>query len=98
MIEYVSFSTLLLIIGITGLLINRNNIIILLMCLELILLAANTNFIIFAKYWGDIAGQDIVFFVMTVAAAESAIGLAILVLVFRDRHGINVDDLNQLQG
>lgn len=95
---YVIFSTLLLAIGVAGLFINRKNIIILLMCLELILLAVNTNFVIFAKQWGDIAGQAIVFFVMTVAAAESAIGLALLVLVFRDQKSINVDDLDRLQG
>lgn len=98
MIAYVSFSTLLLAIGVAGLLLNRKNIIILLMCLEIILLAANTNFVIFAKYLGNIAGQDMVFFVMTVAAAESAIGLAILVLVFRAKNNISTDDLNQLQG
>jgi len=68
------------------------------MCIELILLAANTNFIIFAKYWGDISGQAFVFFVMTVAAAESAIGLALLVLIFREKQSINVEDLDQLKG
>lgn len=96
--NYIIFSALLLAIGIAGLFINRKNIIVLLMCLELILLAVNTNFIIFAKSWGDVTGQAIVFFVMTVAAAESAIGLALLVLVFRDKRSINVDDLDQLKG
>lgn len=96
--NYIIFSALLLVIGIAGLFINRKNIIVLLMCLELILLAVNTNFIIFAKSWGDVTGQAIVFFVMTVAAAESAIGLALLVLVFRDKRSINVDDLDQLKG
>ncbi|HSX20471.1 MAG TPA: NADH-quinone oxidoreductase subunit NuoK [Gammaproteobacteria bacterium] len=96
--NYIIFSTLLFAIGIAGLFINRKNIIILLMCLEIILLAVNTNFIIFAKAWGDIAGQAIVFFVMTVAAAESAIGLALVVLIFRDKHSISVDQLNQLNG
>lgn len=98
MFNYLLFSTLLLTCGIAGLIISRKNIIILLMCLEIILLAANTNFVIFAKFWGDIAGQAFVFFVMTVAAAETAIGLALLVLVFRQKNSINVDDLNQLQG
>ncbi len=98
MFNYLLFSTLLLTFGIAGLIISRKNIIILLMCLEIILLAANTNFVIFAKFWGDIAGQAFVFFVMTVAAAETAIGLALLVLVFRQKNSINVDDLNQLQG
>lgn len=92
------FSALLFAIGVAGLFINRKNIIVLLMCIELILLAANTNFVIFAKSWGDIAGQAFVFFVLTVAAAESAIGLALLVLVFREKHSINVEDLNQLKG
>ncbi len=96
--NYTIFSALLFAIGIAGLFINRKNIILMLMCLELILLAVNTNFVIYAKSWGDITGQAIVFFVMTVAAAESAIGLAILVLVFRDKQSINVDDLDQLQG
>jgi NADH-quinone oxidoreductase subunit K len=96
--EYLIFSTLMLGIGIAGLFINRKNIIVLLMCIELILLAANTNFILFSKYWGDISGQAFVFFVMTVAAAESAIGLALLVLIFREKHSINVKDLDQLKG
>lgn len=98
MYNYLIFSALLFAIGIAGLFINRKNIILLLMCLELILLAVNTNFVIFAKSWGDITGQAIVFFVMTVAAAESAIGLALLVLIFRDKQSINVDDLDQLKG
>lgn len=96
--NYVIFSSLLFAIGIAGLFINRKNIILLLMCLELILLAVNTNFVIFANHFNDITGQAIVFFVITVAAAESAIGLALLVLVFREKHSINVDDLNQLHG
>ncbi len=96
--QYTIFSALLFAIGVAGLFINRKNIILLLMCLEIILLAVNTNFIIYAKLWGDIVGQGVVFFVMTVAAAESAIGLAILVLVFREKDSINVDELDQLQG
>jgi NADH-quinone oxidoreductase subunit K len=98
LINYLLFSAVLLAVGIAGLFINRKNIIVLLLCLELILLAANTNFIIFAKYWGDIVGQAFVFFVLTVAAAESAIGLALLVLVFREKQSINIDTLDQLKG
>lgn len=98
MLHYLMFSALLLAIGLAGLFINRKNIIVLLMCIELILLAANTNFIIFAKYWGDISGQAFVFFVMTVAAAESAIGLALVVLLFREKHTINIQDLDELKG
>ena len=96
--NHLIFSALLLAIGVAGLFINRKNLIVMLMCIELILLAANTNFIIFANYWGSITGQTFVFFVMTVAAAESAIGLALLVLVFRYKNNINVQDLNQLKG
>ena len=76
---------------------NRKNVILLLMCVELLLLAANFNFIAFSRYLGDIHGQVFVFFVLTVAAAESAIGLAILVVLFRERRSINVEDLNTLQ-
>jgi len=96
--QYLIFSALLLSIGVAGLFLNRKNMIVLLMCIELILLAANTNFVVFAKHWGDIAGQAFVFFVLTVAAAESAIGLALLVLIFRERHSINVEDLDELKG
>jgi NADH-quinone oxidoreductase subunit K len=81
-----------------GIFINRKNIILLLMCLELILLAVNTNFVAFAQYMQDINGQVFVFFILTVAAAEAAIGLAILVLLFRHKHSINVEELNTLQG
>ena len=77
---------------------NRKNVILLLMCIELLLLAANFNFVAFSRYLGDISGQVFVFFVLTVAAAESAIGLAILVVLFRHRHSINVDDLDTLKG
>lgn len=98
MLPYLIFSAMLFAIGLSGLFINRKNIIVLLMSIELILLAANTNFIIFAKYWGDISGQAFVFFVMTVAAAESAIGLALVVLVFRDKQTISIQDLDQLKG
>lgn len=81
-----------------GIITNRKNLIVLLMCVELMLLAVNTNFIAFAQYLGARAGEIFVFFVLTVAAAESAIGLAILVLFYRRRGSINVDDMNILKG
>jgi len=81
-----------------GIFLNRKNVIILLMCIELMLLAVNLNFIAFSHYLNDIAGQVFVFFILTVAAAESAIGLAILVVLFRNLRTINVDDLDSLKG
>jgi NADH-quinone oxidoreductase subunit K len=85
-------------ISVAGIFINRKNVIILLMCIELMLLSVNMNFIAFSHFLGDINGQIFVFFILTVAAAESAIGLAILVVLFRNRHTINVDDLNSMKG
>ena len=85
-------------LSVAGLFINRKNIIILLMCIELMLLAVNLNFIAFSHFAGDIAGQIFVFFILTVAAAEAAIGLAILVVLFRNMSTINVADLDQLKG
>ena len=85
-------------IAVAGIFLNRKNVILLLMCVELLLLAANFNFIAFSRYLGDIHGQIFVFFVLTVAAAESAIGLAFLVVIFRERRSINVEDLNTLKG
>ncbi|MBI2994091.1 MAG: NADH-quinone oxidoreductase subunit NuoK [Gammaproteobacteria bacterium] len=85
-------------ISVAGIFINRKNVIILLMCIELMLLSVNLNFIAFAHFLGDIAGQVFVFFILTVAAAESAIGLAILVVVFRNRSTINVSDLDTMRG
>ena len=85
-------------IGVLGIFLNRKNVIILLMAIELMLLAVNMNFIAFSHYLGDIHGQIFVFFILTVAAAESAIGLAILVVLFRNLHTINVDDLDHLKG
>jgi NADH-quinone oxidoreductase subunit K len=85
-------------IGIVGIFLNRKNVIILLMAIELMLLAVNMNFIAFSHYLQDVSGQIFVFFILTVAAAESAIGLAILVVLFRNLRTINVDDLNQLKG
>ena len=83
---------------VVGIFLNRKNVIILLMAIELMLLAVNLNFIAFSHYLNDIAGQVFVFFILTVAAAESAIGLAILVVLFRNLRTINVDDLDSLKG
>lgn len=96
--NYLVIGTLLFSISIAGMFLNRKNILILLMCIELMLLAVNMNFIAFSYYLGDLAGQVFVFFILTVAAAETAIGLAILVLVFRNRRTINVQDLDSLKG
>ena len=85
-------------LAIAGVFLNRKNLILLLMCVELLLLAANFNFIAFSRYLSDIDGQVFVFFILTVAAAESAIGLAILVVLFRERRSISVEDLNTLKG
>ena len=85
-------------ISMAGIFLNRKNVIILLMAIELMLLAVNLNFIAFSHFLGDIAGQVFVFFILTVAAAEAAIGLAILVVVFRNRRTINVSDLDSLKG
>ena len=85
-------------LAVAGIFINRKNVLLLLMCIELLLLAANFNFVAFSRYIGDISGQVFVLFVLTVAAAESAIGLAILVVLFRERRSINVEDLNTLKG
>jgi NADH-quinone oxidoreductase subunit K len=85
-------------IGVVGIFLNRKNVIILLMAIELMLLAVNLNFVAFSYYLQDIAGQIFVFFILTVAAAEAAIGLAILVVLFRNMRTINVDDLNKLKG
>ncbi|MBL4851560.1 MAG: NADH-quinone oxidoreductase subunit NuoK [Gammaproteobacteria bacterium] len=84
-------------LSIAGIFLNRKNVIILLMSIELMLLAVNMNFIAFSHFHGDIAGQIFVFFILTVAAAEAAIGLAILITVFRNRRTINVGELNELQ-
>ena len=91
-------SGVLFAIAVAGIFINRKNIILLLMCIELLLLSVNFNFVAFSRYLGNIDGQVFVFFVLTVAAAESAIGLAILVVLFRERRSINVDDISTLKG
>ncbi len=96
--HFLILGALLFSISIAGIFLNRKNIIILLMCIELMLLAVNINFIAFSHYLGDMAGQVFVFFILTVAAAEAAIGLAILVVVFRNRRTINVQELDQMKG
>ena len=96
--HFLILGALLFAIGVVGIFMNRRNLIILLMAIELMLLAVNMNFIAFAHFWGDLSGQVFVFFILTVAAAESAIGLAILVALFRNLHSINVDDLGSLKG
>ncbi|MBY0483137.1 NADH-quinone oxidoreductase subunit NuoK [Nitrosomonas sp.] len=96
--HYLVLGAILFAIGLVGIFLNRKNVIILLMSIELMLLAVNMNFVAFSHYLQDISGQIFVFFILTVAAAESAIGLAILVVLFRNMHTINVDDLDNLKG
>jgi NADH-quinone oxidoreductase subunit K len=96
--HFLVLGALLFAIAMIGIFLNRKNVIILLMAIELMLLAVNMNFIAFSHFLGDIAGQVFVFFILTVAAAESAIGLAILVVLFRNLNTINVDDLDSLKG
>jgi NADH-quinone oxidoreductase subunit K len=91
-------SGVLFALAVAGIFINRKNVLLLLMCIELMLLAVNFNFIAFSQYLGDLAGQVFVFFILTVAAAESAIGLAILVVLFRERRTIDVEDLDAMKG
>jgi len=96
--HYLVLGALLFAIAVVGIFLNRKNVIVLLMAIELMLLAVNLNFIAFSHYLGDTAGQVFVFFILTVAAAESAIGLAILVVLFRNLNSINVEDLDSLKG
>jgi NADH-quinone oxidoreductase subunit K len=96
--HYLTLSALLFTISVAGIFLNRKNVIVLLMCVELLLLAVNFNFIAFSRYLDDTAGQVFVFFILTVAAAESAIGLAILVVLFRNRRSINVQELDAMKG
>lgn len=95
---YLTIGAVLFGLSFAGIIINRKNIIILLMCLELMLLAVNTNFVAFARYLNLVAGEVFVFFILTVAAAEAAIGLAILVLLYRQRGNINVQGMDLLKG
>ena len=96
--HYLTLGAILFALSVTGIFLNRKNLIVLLMAIELMLLAVNTNFVAFSHFLGDTAGQVFVFFILTVAAAESAIGLAILVVLFRNLRTINVEDLDQLKG
>jgi NADH-quinone oxidoreductase subunit K len=96
--HYLLVGAVLFCISVAGIFINRKNVIVLLMCIELMLLAVNINFIAFSHYLQDIAGQVFVFFILTVAAAESAIGLAILVVLFRNRGTIDVEDIGTMRG
>ena len=96
--HYLSVGAILFTLGIFGIFLNRKNVIVILMAIELMLLAVNLNFIAFSAYLGDMSGQVFVFFILTVAAAESAIGLAILVLLFRNAGSIDVEDLGKLKG
>ena len=96
--HYLVLGAILFAISIVGIFLNRQNVIVLLMAIELMLLAVNMNFIAFSHYLGDAGGQIFVFFILTVAAAESAIGLAILVVLFRNLDTINVEDLDSLKG
>ncbi len=96
--EVLLLAALLFCISVAGIFLNRKNVLILLMCIELMLLSVNMNFIAFSHFLGDIHGQVFVFFILTVAAAESAIGLAILVVMFRNKNTINVDDLDSMKG
>jgi NADH-quinone oxidoreductase subunit K len=96
--HFLIVAALLFSISIAGMFLNRKNILILLMCIELMLLAVNINFIAFSHYLQDMGGQVFVFFILTVAAAEAAIGLAILVVLFRNRRTINVEELDEMKG
>ena len=96
--HYLILGAILFAISVVGIFLNRKNLIVLLMAIELMLLSVNMNFIAFSHYLGDIAGQVFVFFILTVAAAESAIGLAILIVMFRTMRTIHVDDLDSLKG
>jgi len=96
--HYLGLSAVLFSLSVAGIIINRKNLIVLLMCIELMLLSVNINFVAFSRFLGDSAGQVFVFFILTVAAAEAAIGLAILVTLFRNRRTINVAELDTLKG
>jgi NADH-quinone oxidoreductase subunit K len=96
--HYLVLGAILFAIGIVGIFLNRKNVIILLMAIELMLLAVNMNFVAFSHYLQDVSGQIFVFFILTVAAAEAAIGLAILVVLFRNLRTIHVNDLDKLKG
>ena len=96
--HYLTLAAMLFVLSIAGIILNRRNLILLLMCIELMLLAVNFNFVAFSRYLGDVTGQIFVFFILTVAAAEAAIGLALLVVLFRNKRSIAVQELNTLKG
>ena len=96
--HYLAVGAVLFVLGVFGIFLNRKNVIVLLMCIELMLLAVNINFVAFSRQLGDSAGQVFVFFILTVAAAEAAIGLAILVTLFRNRRTIDVAEIDTLKG
>jgi NADH-quinone oxidoreductase subunit K len=96
--HYLFLAGILFAIGVAGIFLNRRNVIVLLMCIELMLLAVNFNFVAFSRFLGNLDGQIFVFFILTVAAAEAAIGLAILVVLFRERRSINVEELDEMRG
>ena len=96
--DYLIVGAILFSLSVVGIFINRKSVIVLLMCIELMLLAVNINFVAFSAYLNDMTGQVFVFFILTVAAAEAAIGLAILVVLFRNRGSINVTDIAELKG
>lgn len=96
--HFLTLGAILFVLSVIGIFLNRKNLIVLLMAIELMLLAVNTNFVAFSHYLGDLHGQIFVFFILTVAAAESAIGLAILVLLFRNKSSVSVDELDSLKG
>ena len=96
--HYLFLAGILFAIAVVGIFLNRKNVIVLLMCIELMLLAVNFNFVAFSRFLGNLDGQIFVFFILTVAAAEAALGLAILVVLFRERRSINVDDLDVMKG
>ena len=96
--NYLILGAILFGLGLIGIMLNRKNIILLLVCVELMLLAVNTNFIAFSHFYNEVSGQVFVFFILTVAAAEAAIGLAIVMLLYRNRGNIDVDKMNHLKG
>jgi NADH-quinone oxidoreductase subunit K len=96
--HFLFLAGILFAIAVAGVFLNRRNVILLLMCIELMLLAVNFNFIAFSRFLGNLDGQVFVFFILTVAAAEAAIGLAILVVLFRERRSINVEELDTMKG
>lgn len=96
--NYLIVSAILFVISMAGIFVNRRNVLVVLMSIELMLLAVNTNLVAFSKYLGDVQGQVFVFFILTVAAAEAAIGLAILVVLFRNKKTLEVKEINELEG